>query len=544
VLTKKLRSPHSINKEIARELDDIILKALEKNPGKRYDAPGFSQAINSYLKGETIRVEGSFKRRLNTMDRREFLKKGGLGAAALALTGGAIIGIKSRINYKNSLYSTLDKIREAETWVEEREYLNEFRQKLFEWVFERSKYLRKDAAPIHFNDNKTTSYINDSYHGFYFIRDIYSLGFREERNPEFLQLFTHFYDLTRFYENKTYQYYLHRFKIDSEMFELLESEKISLNKVGEFKNKMKAALRYLLFERYNHPGEFFQYINKNNEKEDKQVIYACTQYYTIPFLTEGFKVFNIKKEFGINPAEYLTYIINQTRTSNRLLVNRDYGVHFGAYFYTLSKKKPKIIFKSDHSNDAYLSEEMIKYIDSGLYPLINLFDRIEKIRNKKKVTKNNLEENVNELPSSYLNLVKNEKSNIRTVFIKILNSYRAHLKKNKISPYYIPIQGKDLNQVNPPSVLSSISYFKVLNSLLNKKNSICINLPEDEINEYHSERKHIAKSICEKENFNKLYKPAGHQSFFNNLICDITKPSIISEVETELNFLKGLSDLK
>ncbi len=456
---EKLKSPRTINKRVPQKLEDILLKSLEKNPDKRYDAEGFYKDLDAYIKGETVRVEGSFKRRFE-INRREFLVKGGLELVGVGLLiGTPTILIIKKNEYEKSLYSTLNKIQEAQTWEETKPFLKELKIKLFNWVLERSKYLKKDVAAFCFNENKTVTYINDSYQGFNFIGDISSLGFRETHNKKFLELFSHFYDLVKFYENTTYQYYLDRFKIDKNMFKLLEA--VNFGRTDEFKSKMKSAIQHLVSERYNKTGKFFQYIKKNDEKSDEQTLYACTQYYTIPLLIEGFKIFNIRKEFEMNPAEYLNLIINQTRTSNKILLGNDYGIYFGAYFHILSTKAPSAFPKVNHSDKAYLSDDIIKYIEAGLYPVILLFDYLEKNRNIREF-KETSEENVHKLDNSYLDMVRREKEELTTTLLKILGFYRENLKSDGSSPYYIPIEGKGFKENNPSSLPSTISYYNFI----------------------------------------------------------------------------------
>ena len=546
-LTKKLQSPKMINKKIPGKLEDILLKALEKNPEKRYDAEGFHKDLDAYIKGETVSVEGSFKRRFE-LNRRQFLVKGGLGLlGAGLLIGTPTILIIKKNEYEKSLYSTLDRIQEAQTWEEMKPHLKELEMKLFDWVLERAKYLRKDMAPFYFNENKTVKYINDSYHGFHFIRDIYSLGFKETRNPEFLELFSHFYDLVKFDETKTYQYYLNRFRIDCEMLKLLTD--INFKKREEFRSKMKAAIEHLITDRYNKKGSFFQYIAKNDEELDEQVLYACTQFYLLPILTEGFKVFDIKKDFGIKSSEYLNLIINQTKTSNKILLGPDYGVYFGAFIYVISEKPSKYFFKSGHSDKTYLSEDIVKYIEHGLYPLLQLYQEIERaVKGEELETNITFKRNIQEFKIQELKEIEEEKKELTNTFLRILGFYRSHLHSDRSSPYYIPIRSEKLEIINPPSLLSNTSYFNFLNSLINKeKNGETLfseHLDQEQRKQLCEEKIRISKIICQKNNFNKEYTPFGHQSFFNQIICDISDSTIISNVETEKEFLEAISKVK
>lgn len=114
ILIKKLKEPRTVNREIPRQLEDIILKSLDKNPDQRYDAEGFYQALDSFIKGEKVSVEGSFRRRME-LGRRKFIIKAGLGAIALtAMIGGPIIYIAEHNEYQESIYSTIDRIQRPE----------------------------------------------------------------------------------------------------------------------------------------------------------------------------------------------------------------------------------------------------------------------------------------------------------------------------------------------------------------------------------------------------------------------------------------------
>ena len=114
ILIKKLQSPKIINKKIPGKLEDILLRALEKNPEKRYDAEGFYNALDSYLNNEAIQVEGSFRRRFE-IHRREFLIKGiAATLGMIALIGMPTFIITKHNAYEKSLYSTIDKIQSPE----------------------------------------------------------------------------------------------------------------------------------------------------------------------------------------------------------------------------------------------------------------------------------------------------------------------------------------------------------------------------------------------------------------------------------------------
>lgn len=542
IRTKKLIRPRRIKSQIPAKLENILLKTLEKNPDKRYTAEEFYQALNSYLQGNPVKVKGIIRRRINLFDRRDFMKTGLIGGA-LILGGGATVIIKNWYEYEKSLFSTLDKIQKARTWDEMRPYLKELKMNLFDWVLERSKYLKKDAAALYFNENKTVEYTTNSYHGFHFIREIYELGFKETQNTKFLELFAHYYGITTFNETKTYQYYLDRFKIDADTLRLLKE--INFRKIEEFQNKMKAAIQHLITERYNRTGKFFQYINKNDEESNEQALYARTQFNIIPLLIEGFKIFDIKKDFGREPSQYLDLVINQTRTSNKVLVGRDHGVHFGAFIYVRNYQPPKFFFRSGHSNIAYLSEDITKYMAQGLYPVIKLYENIEEAtNNKNQIIDIKLRENINALTKDYLKIIKKEKDEIIRTLFGILAFYRKHLNINGKAPYYDPILGDDFKENNPFSLSSTITHFNFLNSLLNDIDIFKEYLPRQDIRQFSEERMKIAKSIYRKEEFNRDYSPSDNQSFFKKMVCDISDPAIINLVETEKEALQSLSKIK
>jgi len=542
-LTEKLKSPRTFNRKIPQKLEDIILKGLEKNPEKRYDAPGYCHALDSYMKGETVNVEGSFRRRFE-VNRREFLIKGAAGLVGVAtLIGAPTIILNKRHAYERSLYSTLDRMQKAPTWEEMKPFLKELKMKLFDWELERAKHLERDKAAFLFNENKTVTYTTQAYNGFQFIRDIYSLGFQETKNPEFLELFSHFYDLTNFNETKTYQYYLDRFKIDYEMMRALEE--VNFKRIDEYKEKMMSAIKHLISERYNEKGKFFQYINKNDETVDEQVIYAYTQFNTIPLLCEGFRLFNTEKAFGVEPTHYLDLIINQTRASNKTLIGDDYGVHFGAFIYTISNKPPKFFSKAGHSDNAYLSDENIRYITQGLYPVISLLNRIGGLESNTALgSKNKLNENIRGLNPDYLEAVKKENEELKKTLLRIFDFYRKSLKSDGSSSYYLPAAGRKLETNNPTNLSSTIGYFNFVNSLLDTKEMFRNQLSKPEIDWHYPERINLACVIFKKENFNSDYKPSGHQSFFKKIIYDFSDPTIISSVEVEKELLDGLLKIK
>jgi len=138
---EKLKSPRTINKKIPQPLEDILLKALEKNPEKRYDAEGFYKALDSYLKDETVKVEGSFRRRF-VVKRREFLIKGGLALLGLtALIWAPTFIITKHNAYEKSIYSTIDRIQlpEINSMVELTSLLTKECPKFYnrlEWIYD------------------------------------------------------------------------------------------------------------------------------------------------------------------------------------------------------------------------------------------------------------------------------------------------------------------------------------------------------------------------------------------------------------------------
>lgn len=538
----KLKGPRAINKRIPQKLEDIILKALEKDPAKRYDASEFCKAIDAYIKGETVKVEGSIRRRLE-INRREFIIKGVAGLVGVAtLIGAPTIILTRRHAYETSLYSTLDRIQEAPTWEEMKPYLQELKMKLFDWVLERAKYLRRDMAAFQFMENKTVDYFNNSYFGFQFIRDLYALGLKETGNLDFLELFSHFYDLVKFNETNTYQFYLDRFKIDYDIIKLLDQ--VKFKRTDEFKDKMKSAIEHLMNERYNKIGNFFQYIAKNDEGLDEQVLYACTQQYLMPLLIEGFKIFNIQKGLGIEVSEYLRRIQNQTRTSNMNLIGPDGGVYFGSYIYPLSKKPQKIIFQTDHSQRAHRSIDVIGYASSGLFPIIQLYDSIEKVRNENKLDGNiTLEENILNISLRDMTKLSEERKELTRTFKQILHFYRKNMDSNGSSHYYAPMTGKGFDSDNPVSLPATISYFNLLNSLLDEKN-FSLSLTNQEIEQLNDERIRIVKAVFQRSNFNQRFLPTGYQSFFTKMVCNIADPTIISSVEIEKEFVEAISKIK
>jgi len=179
----ELKGPRSINSQIPKNLEDVILKGLERDIDKRYDAKEMLEDITKFLNKEEFIVEGSKERRVEVYGRREFLKRIILfGGAGLSVLGGSSLIIMNHIDKKNSLYPTFEKIKKASTWEDLKPIMKEVRNKKFRWVLKRSKHIKKDPlqddatfAPFSFKENKV-DYTDNLHYGSQLMRDIYEMG--------------------------------------------------------------------------------------------------------------------------------------------------------------------------------------------------------------------------------------------------------------------------------------------------------------------------------------------------------------------------------
>src|SRR5262249_30909348 len=113
VLHDEPRSPHSLNDRIPRDLETICLRAMAKEPGRRYQsARAFGEDLRRFLKGEAIlaRPVGAWERSWRWVKRKPAVA--GLllvsGVAALVLVAGAV-----GLRYHGKTQAALEK---AETY--------------------------------------------------------------------------------------------------------------------------------------------------------------------------------------------------------------------------------------------------------------------------------------------------------------------------------------------------------------------------------------------------------------------------------------------
>jgi eukaryotic-like serine/threonine-protein kinase len=97
VLSDEPRAPRSLNDHIPRDLETIALKAMAKEPGRRYaTARDFADDLRRWLKGEPIRA-----RRVSRVERAaKWVKRNPVVAALLALVVLSVVGGASGIFVK------------------------------------------------------------------------------------------------------------------------------------------------------------------------------------------------------------------------------------------------------------------------------------------------------------------------------------------------------------------------------------------------------------------------------------------------------------
>jgi len=110
ILHKPMKLPREFNKDIPYTLQNILLKAIDKDEKKRYSSKEFHQALTSFIKGEKVKVEGSLKRKMLLTRRELLIKTTKLGTAALIIVAASYLGVQ-RWEYDNSIAFSLDQIQ-------------------------------------------------------------------------------------------------------------------------------------------------------------------------------------------------------------------------------------------------------------------------------------------------------------------------------------------------------------------------------------------------------------------------------------------------
>ena len=546
----KIFNPAFLKKD--KNLEDIIRKTLDPDPDGRY--PNTDELYNDlvrYQNRELFSVKKSLRKKLG-MTRRQFILSA--TAAAAGISAGGVITVNlveknaqrrkealaAKLAYEHSLYSTLDRIQAAQTWDEMKPWLKELETKLFDWVLERSKHLRKEPTPSdplftpYSFQGSVTNYTDNLHYGSQLMRNIYEQGFIETGKLEFLKLFAELYKFTDFSNTLPYQCYLDRFKISKEMIDLLNRS--GFPQLNQLEEKIRLATFYLINERYHSKTGFFQYINPKDEQGDRQLMYVRTQVTIIPSLIESARVFNIKESLNVNFEEYLNMIRKQTKISNSLLIGDDNGVYFGRYFNPFTKEKKEILFQKNVK--AYNSYDIITYLTSGLGPIITLYEEIEKRSRKDKTQNLILEKNISTLHAALIDNLAREKEELMKTFFKILEFYRKNLSRDYVSLEFIPIQSEKLNANNVPSLSSTLVYFNFINELSNGTSALSGYLPKNALTEFSEERLKLAKVLFHKSNFNQEYNQLKYQSFLKGWNSNSESEPPLILVQDEREFIK------
>ncbi|MBW2990735.1 serine/threonine protein kinase [Candidatus Woesearchaeota archaeon] len=151
----QLKGPRSINSQIPKNLEDIILKGLEREIDKRYDAKEMLEDINKSLNQEKFVVNGSKERRAEVYGKKRGLKLAiGVGILSVLLATGGWFWI-NRYKDIGSLMPVVKEMEKAEinNMEEIVPYLKNYYPRLskrLEWFFNKdfSKRIEKERLRI------------------------------------------------------------------------------------------------------------------------------------------------------------------------------------------------------------------------------------------------------------------------------------------------------------------------------------------------------------------------------------------------------------
>ncbi len=497
ILTKKLRGPKTINRRIPHKLEDIILKTLEKEPEKRYDAKGLYTALDSFIKDEKVRVEGSFRRRFE-VNRRQFITKGALGLIGTSILIGTPIFFVIRNNaYEKSLYSTLDKIQKPEINSLEKinpllEELNDKVYDRFEWMYDHKLVVVKNAQ---LNEEHPRIYPFGSYSPgrkreyfwltgegstagfiiplFYYAFDEFNKRYEKtgkehfkNKSQEFLDSFFYYSDKLYFVKNDDINLVMDRFHYPAEIVltQLKNNHFDEFNKnkkeVDKIISEYAKALKIVIEKRYNPHTKFINRIDSNTPN-NKYKVDAQKDFRIASMLCDGFRLLDLEKEvikkhndFIIKEydeeyeqrirtvKDYLSITINDADTKIKHLINPETGA-------------------SDPISQFHAG------LTLGFVHRINLLEDVINIYEGKEVTNPSYRPliiNTSKLDSRYIDYLKEKIIIYDKMAQKMIQYYKSRFQPSFIAKYYL---GHKEN--NPTDNIATGRYLETIRIYRKKK---------------------------------------------------------------------------
>ena len=151
ILRNDVTLPRRLNPKMNSDLEAVVLKALEKNPDRRYTSREFLAAVKRFRKIGRVTVEGKILRIIYT-NRRHFLKTAGIAAIGTGLTSGAVFcgarkyqeteeRRKESIRYESSIGRIAERLQEDDirTWEQAVPVLRELSERVmqrFTWTYD------------------------------------------------------------------------------------------------------------------------------------------------------------------------------------------------------------------------------------------------------------------------------------------------------------------------------------------------------------------------------------------------------------------------